>query len=72
MAGSCGCRTASTKPSTLTTSGGGFWVEEIRWLEPGADRECRLDLDSGASPSLNAPGTQLSASVTRDRTEGPC
>ena len=53
----------------LTTSGGGSWVEEIRWLEPGADRERLMDLDSGASPSLNASGTQLSASVTRGLAE---
>jgi hypothetical protein len=48
----------------LTTMGGQSLVQEVRWLEPGADRERLLDLGSLVLwPALNASGTQLSCTV---------
>jgi serine/threonine protein kinase len=38
-------------------------VTELRWLEPGADRERVLDVESARAPSLNESGTQLICSA---------
>src|SRR5664280_1745771 len=47
----------------LMTTGGESNVQEVRWLEPGADRERLLDVGIAFFPALNASGTQLSCTV---------
>jgi len=51
---------------TLMTMGGAGGTDDVRWLEPGSDRERLLELGNVESPVLNDAGSQLACDVNGD------